>query len=130
MATKRGAGGEPQYYDEKSGKYGSGDESSLNPKTDKLARKWESRTIRAPDGVSHDSLTKSEWAEYYKKLGEIKAGTLKARKTKSGEQFVIVGKSLIVDNGSFETPKAKRVVKFRSRELLFRYVERIERGDK
>ena len=116
MATKRGAGGEPQYYDEKSGKYGSGDESALDPKTDKLARKWESRTIRDTDGVPHDSLTKAEWAEYYKKLGEIKAGTLKARKTKSGERCLLINNKIIASTGTFDSPVVTKVTTFESME--------------
>lgn len=132
MAVKRGAGGEPQYYDENSGKYGSSDSSTdradKDGKLDRVARKWESRTVSGTDQVSRDSLTKAEWAEYYKKLGEIKAGTLKTRRTKNGGRLIVIDKKVVIDNGKFMNPKVKSVQEFASSELLRIHLNEIDAG--
>lgn len=132
MAVKRGAGGEPQYYDENSGKYGSSDSSTdhadKDGKLDRVARKWESRTVSDPNQVPRDSLTKAEWAEYYKKLGEIKAGTLKVRRTKNGGRLIVIDKKVVIDNGKFMNPKVKSVQVFGDTELLSGYLRKIDNG--
>ena len=130
MPTKTGAGGKPQEYDKSTGQFGNGsgakNREEKEAKLEAIARKWESRTISASDHVSRDALTKAEWAEYYKKLGEIRAGTLKERRTKNGDRLLVVGNKVLIDNGKFVNPKVTTICKFVTQNDLYDCLEYYE----
>lgn len=132
MPTKKGAGGEPQEYDKSTGRFGSSestiDRLDKDGKLDRVARKWESRAQIENGSVPRDTLTDAEWAEYYKKLGEVKAGTLKVRRTKNGDRLLVVGNKVLIDNGKFVNPKVKSVQEFGDSELLSDYLNMIDDG--
>lgn len=69
------------------------------------------------------SLSKQEWAQYYKRLGEIKAGLLAKRYSQSGRHYVIVGNKAIFDNDSFVSPHVYEVVEFETEDDLFEWLE-------
>lgn len=69
------------------------------------------------------SLSKQEWARYYKTLGEIKAGLLTKRYSSSGRHYVIVGNKAIFDNDSFISPRVYEVVEFENEDDLFEWLD-------
>lgn len=71
-------------------------------------------------------LSKQEWAQYYQKIAQIKAGTFRERKLSNGDRVVIVGNKFIVDNGQFGSPRVKSVTEFRTNEALNDYLNLIE----
>lgn len=71
------------------------------------------------------TLTKQEWANYYKTIGEIKAGLLAKRYSQSGRHYIIIGSKVIFDNDNFENPRVYEVVKFKSEDALFDWLDAI-----
>ena len=128
MSTKTGAGGKPQEYDERTGRYGDGSDADLLAerefKQEQLARKAEGRVPLKRD--IYESLSKSEWAEYYKKLGEMKSGTLQTRTFGNGTRFIVVNKKVILDNGKYVSPKVRAVIEFSDENELYDYLNKWE----
>ena len=136
MPTKKGAGGKPQEYDEHTGRFGgggidngeSGSEGELAEHEflqEQLTRKAEGRTPLKRD--IYASLSKVEWAKYYKALGEMKAGTLRTRYFGNGARIVVVDNKIILDNGKYITPKVKAVLEFETEDKLVDYFNKMER---
>lgn len=129
MSTKTGAGGKPQKYDERTGRYDDGNDADLFAerefKQEQLTRKVEGRAPLKRD--IYASLSKSEWAEYYKKLGEMKSGALQTRMFGNGTRIVVVNKKVILDNGKYVSPKVKAVIEFETEEKLADYLNKMER---
>lgn len=125
MSTKTGAGDKSQKYDEHTGRYDDGNDADLLAerefKQEQLVRKAEGRVPLKRD--IYASLSKSEWAEYYKKLGEMKSGTLKTRTLGNGTRIVVVNNKMIFDNGKYTKPKVKRVITFESEDALYGYLD-------
>lgn len=76
--------------------------------------------------VARNKLTQKEWALYYRKIGEIEAGTTRERKSKSGERVIIVDKKLIIDDGKYISPKVKSVMEFKTIDALNDYLDLME----
>lgn len=64
------------------------------------------------------TLTKSQWARYYKTLGEIQAGLYNPMQTFDGGNAILIDNMLILDNGSFISPKVKTIIKVANEESL------------
>lgn len=64
------------------------------------------------------TLTKSQWARYYKTLGEIQAGLFNPMQTFDGGNAILIDNMLILDNGSFISPKVKSIIKVANEESL------------
>lgn len=132
MLTKTGAGGKSQEYDERTGRYCDGKDADRFAEREflqeQLARKVEGRAPLKRD--IYESLSKSEWAEYYKKLGEMKSGTLQTRQNMNGERIVIIDKKIVVDNGKYVSPRVKAVYAFANEERLYDYLADIEVDEK
>lgn len=71
---------------------------------------------------SHDkddkiNLTKQEWAQYYKMLGDEQHGDFVYR-TKNGGRCVRLQSKIIIDNGDFIAPAVTGVIEFASNDDL------------
>lgn len=64
------------------------------------------------------TLTKSQWARYYKTLGEIQAGLYNPIKIPKGGNAILIDNILIFDNGSFISPKVKSIIRVANEESL------------
>lgn len=64
------------------------------------------------------TLSKSQWARYYKALGEIQAGLYNPMQTFDGGNAILIDNMLILDNGSFISPKVKSIIKVANEESL------------
>lgn len=64
------------------------------------------------------TLTKSQWARYYKTLGEIQAGLYNPMQTFDGGNAILIDNMLILDNGSFISPKVKTIIKVDDEAML------------
>lgn len=64
------------------------------------------------------TLSKSQWARYYKTLGEIQAGLYNPMQTFDGGNAILIDNMLILDNGSFISPKVKSIIKVANEESL------------
>ena len=63
------------------------------------------------------NLTKQEWAQYYKMLGDEQHGDFVYR-TKSGGRCVRLQSKIIIDNGDFAAPAVTGVIEFASNDEL------------
>lgn len=63
------------------------------------------------------NLTKQEWAQYYKMLGDEQHGDFVYR-TKSGGRCVRLQSKIIIDNGDFIAPAVTGVIEFASNDEL------------
>ena len=70
-----------------------------------------------------ETLTKKEFAVWYKKLGEIKRGGY-VDKMSNGNKLIPIGNKIVVTSGTYEKPKAKMVFEFENEERMFDYVNR------
>nr|DAI57308.1 MAG TPA: hypothetical protein [Caudoviricetes sp.] len=78
---------------------------------------------------SNIKLSKQEWAQYYKIIGDEQHGDFVYHIGKIG-RAVRLGNKMIFDNGSFENPKVTKIVEFPSNDAMndvFSYFA--ERGD-
>lgn len=117
MAKKIGAGYKSQNYDKETGQYAKDGASSDsdNECPDKVDLFKEAEEVV--------SLSKQEWAKYYKKLGEIKAGNAYAEVTDKGNRMVVIDNNLIFDNNSYVSPRVKKIFKFNTEEELTKYLK-------
>lgn len=72
-----------------------------------------------PSGGKGDkiNLTKQEWAQYYKMLGDEQHGDFVYR-TKNGGRCVRLQSKIIIDNGDFIAPTVIGVIEFASNDEL------------
>ena len=72
-----------------------------------------------PSGGKGDkiNLTKQEWAQYYKTLGDEQHGDFVYR-TKNGGRCVRLQSKIIIDNGDFVAPAVTGVIEFASDDDL------------
>lgn len=63
------------------------------------------------------SLSKQEWAQYYKIIGDEQHGDFVYHIGKGG-RAVRLGNKMVFDNGSFEKPKVTQVVEFPSNDAM------------
>lgn len=63
------------------------------------------------------SLSKQEWAQYYKALGDEKHGNF-VFKTKSGQRVVRLDDKIVIDNGDFENPRIQNIWHFRNSDAM------------
>lgn len=63
------------------------------------------------------NLTKQEWAQYYKMLGDEQHGDFVYRNG-DGSRFVRLPNKIVIDNGDFMDPKVMRVLMFPKEEEI------------
>lgn len=63
------------------------------------------------------NLTKQEWAQYYKMLGDEQHGDFVYR-NEDGSRFVRLPNKIVIDNGDFMDPKVMRVLMFPKEEEI------------
>lgn len=61
------------------------------------------------------SLSKSEWAQYYRIIGDEQHGDF-VYKTNNGQRCVRLEDKIVLDDGSFENPKVQGVYRFNSND--------------
>lgn len=66
---------------------------------------------------SNTKLSKQEWAQYYKIIGDEQHGDF-VYHTQDGGRAVRLENKLLFDNGSFSTPKVNKMLKFDNNDLL------------
>lgn len=89
----------------------------------------EKKRLQSDSGSGKISLSKQEWAQYYKIIGDDQHGNFVYHIGKIG-RAVRLGNKMIFDNGSFENPKVTKIVEFPSNDAMndvFSYFA--ERGD-
>ena len=69
------------------------------------------------------TLTKGQWARYYKTLGEIQAGLYKPMQTPDGGNAILIDNMLVLDNGSFLQPKIRSIVVAKNEQYMLDYLE-------
>lgn len=131
---KTGAGGEPQDYDSKNGRYINGGtfvlESDTLPNAKRLVERYERSYGSVENRITGATLHKSEWRRYYDAIGQMQAGTLRTRKTKGGKRWVILNTNvlqngirtpprILLDNGSFLTPRVSAVMTFANDDEMY-----------
>ena len=72
------------------------------------------------------TLSKKEFAVWYQKIGEIKRGGY-VDKMSNGDKLVAIDNKIAVTTGSYEKPKLKMVLEFKSEENMFSWIEAIRR---
>ncbi|MDE7406468.1 MAG: hypothetical protein K2M89_06320 [Clostridiales bacterium] len=88
--------------------------------------------------VDREQLTPSEWRRYYDAIGDIKAETVRERKTKNGNRWVILNSDelpdgtrtparLIIDNGKYISPKVKTILTFDNDDEMYDLMDRLGR---
>ena len=91
-------------------------------------------SVRSINHVEKKFLSNSEWARYYGTLSEIQSGTLRKRKTKGGDRWVILNINelsdgtrtpprIIIDNGSYDSPKVKTILTFKTDDELYDFID-------
>ncbi len=77
----------------------------------------EGKHLRSDGESGTINLTKQEWAQYYKVLGDEQYGGF-VYHTYDGGRAVRLENKVIFDNGSFEKPKIKKIYCFESNETM------------
>lgn len=103
-----------------------GARDAIDKKIEQLEQEQRIEVPKAPVTVvkaKDVTLTKSQWARYYKTLGEIQAGLYNPMKTPKGGNAILIDNMLILDNGSFLHPRIKSIVVAKNEQYLFDYLE-------
>lgn len=93
-------------------------------RTQWITSKRDFSNVQANENDLHESgksgnikLSKQEWAQYYKIIGDEQHGDF-VYHTKDGGRAVRLENKLLFDNGSFSTPKVNKMLKFDNNDLL------------
>lgn len=93
-------------------------------RTQWITSKRDFSNVQADEKDLHESgksgnikLSKQEWAQYYKIIGDEQHGDF-VYHTKDGGRAVRLENKLLFDNGSFSTPKVNKMLKFDNNDLL------------
>ena len=98
-----------------------GARDAIDKKIEQLEQEQRIELPKAPVTVvkaKDVTLTKSQWARYYKTLGEIQAGLYNPMQTLDGGNAILIDNMLILDNGSFISPRVKTIIKVDDEEML------------
>lgn len=89
-----------------------------------ITSKRDFSNVQADENDLHESgksgnikLSKQEWAQYYKIIGDERHGDF-VYHTQDGGRAVRLENKLLFDNGSFSTPKVNKMLKFDNNDLL------------
>lgn len=97
------------------------------------------QSVYSATRVEKSYLHNSEWVRYYQTLSEIQAGTLRKRKTKRGDRWVILNANelsdgtrtpprIIIDNNSYDKPKVKAILTFDDDDRMYDLIDMIWSG--
>lgn len=98
-----------------------GARDAIDKKIEQLEQEQRIELPKAPVTVvkaKDVTLTKSQWARYYKTLGEIQAGLYNPMKIPKGGNAILIDNMLTFDNGSFISPRVKTIIKVDDEEML------------
>ena len=86
---------------------------------DVIKAKVEEKKRLQSDGESGKiSLSKQEWAQYYKIIGDEQHGDFVYHSDVDGERYVRLENKIVIDNSDFLSPQVKRVIAFASNDLM------------
>lgn len=75
---------------------------------------WNTESDKSQKRVPRDALTKKEWAQFYKAIGDIQKGDFVV---KVGNKKVIqIGKKMLYVSGTYVNPRVERVKEFNTYE--------------
>jgi hypothetical protein len=103
-----------------------GARDAIDKKIEQLEQEQRIELPKAPVTVvkaKDVTLTKSQWARYYKTLGEIQAGLYNPMQTLDGGNAILIDNMLILDNGSFISPRVKSIIVAKNEQYLLDYLE-------
>ena len=103
-----------------------GARDAIDKKIEQLEQEQRIELPKAPVTVvkaKDVTLTKSQWARYYKTVGEVQAGLYNPVRTPKGGNAILIDNMLILDNGSFLHPRIKSIVVAKNEQYLFDYLE-------
>lgn len=86
---------------------------------DTLSKTGELPIPKAEEKVT--KLSKKEWAQWYKAIGDIKRGMYVHRK--NGKKYIIIGNKIVITSGTYESPKAEKVIEFDSWEKIEEFLK-------
>lgn len=66
---------------------------------------------------SNIKLSKQEWAQYYKIIGDERHGDF-VYHTQDGGRAVRLENKIVLDNGSFENPQVSNIIEFANNDLM------------
>lgn len=66
---------------------------------------------------SNTKLSKQEWAQYYKIIGDEQHGDF-VYHTQDGGRAVRLENKIVLDNGSFENPQVSNIIEFANNDLM------------
>lgn len=138
---KKGAGGDPQEYDAKSGRYvagGTGTAYVEKTRARQIIQTYEKAHGSIEKKIVKNALGKEEWARYYATIGEIQAGTLRDRTSRGGQRWVIMNTDvlpngtttpprILIDNGSYVSPKVSGMMTFDNDDEMYDFIGDIAR---
>ena len=79
-----------------------------------------------PKRQNSSGLTKKEWAEWYRAIGEIKRGMYVI--SDNGQKLIQIGRKIVFTEGTYEDPIAVRVVSFNTVRAADNFLEDIYYG--
>lgn len=103
-----------------------GARDAIDKKIEQLEQEQRIEVPKAPVTVvkaKDVTLTKSQWARYYKTLGEIQAGLYNPMQTLDGGNAILIDNMLILDNGSFISPRVQSIIVAKNEQYLLDYLE-------
>lgn len=109
MPKKIGAGGEPQEFNEESGRYG--DSTAYNSQENIAKALSKSICDKAIKNISGKYLTKQELAIFSEKIANNRHGDY-VKKIFNGDKVLAVKNKAVFCNGTFEEPIITRIIEF------------------
>lgn len=77
----------------------------------------EKKRLQSDSGSGKISLSKQEWAQYYKIIGDEQHGDF-VYHTQDGGRAVRLENKIVLDNGSFENPQVSNIIEFTNNDLM------------
>lgn len=77
----------------------------------------EKKRLQSDSGSGKISLSKQEWAQYYKIIGDEQHGDF-VYHTETNERYVRLESKIVIDDNDFVSPKVKEVIAFDNNDLL------------
>lgn len=77
----------------------------------------EKKILQSSSGSDKISLSKQEWAQYYKIIGDERHGDF-VYHTQDGGRAVRLENKIVLDNGSFENPQVSNIIEFANNDLM------------
>ena len=76
---------------------------------------------RAKQKSPEISLSKKEWAMWYRALGDIKRGMYVPKR--NGKKLIVIGNKIVFTSGTYTSPRAEKVLEFDDWDDLERFLK-------